>query len=348
MFNAFGSRFQETISVVDPIPTVYDSAPAQSPTADFIIIREPTGTQFHETSETPGAPDNCGELPKLLFTVSHLKDKIIINSMAIDSKDAPVINIYSNGLTITSSTGVSLKKYKSKSRVTGTTYKFLCTFIRSLFLPCAFIMVLGFPEVYPAMVDWFNEQTDVFAFFGTGVQHAASSKLAAAILQYLTWSPAALASSSRICAVLLLAIRPTTLSIETLAISHQVYSVLVQSRMFKDIMLCSLFPFSLVGVTGLVKGLITSNDLKQVGNEIVLGIKEQYEILSTSSLDVMYGAMQVAGDCQSAFAAHYNPSAWMVLLGFLIGFTCAWVLFIVLLAVVAAKPTNQPRVLKRA
>ncbi|THU92387.1 hypothetical protein K435DRAFT_862488 [Dendrothele bispora CBS 962.96] len=139
-----------------------------------------------------------------------------------------------------------------------------------------------------------------------------------------------------------------TLSRNSFAISHQVHSVLVQSRMFKDVMLCSLFPFSLVGVTGLVKGLITSDDLKQVGNEIVLGIKEQYENQYAPYLNVMSGVMQVAGDCQSAFAAHYNPSAWMVLLGFLIGFICAWVLFIVLLAVVAAKPTNQARVLKRA
>ncbi|THU83214.1 hypothetical protein K435DRAFT_871496 [Dendrothele bispora CBS 962.96] len=218
MSNAFCSQY-ETTSVVDPTPTIYDSAtaqppnlrnrantrsvcqiytqnneaptnerstPVQSPPLSYaVVIATRESTQFDETSKTQGAPDHSGESPKLLFTVSHFRDKIIIDSMAIDSKDAPVISIHSNGLTIAS---VSLKKSKSKSRVTSTTYKSLRAFIRTLFLPCAFIMVLLFPDIYPAMVDWLQEQTDAFAFFGTGMQHAASSKLAAAVLQYVVFA----------------------------------------------------------------------------------------------------------------------------------------------------------------
>ncbi|KAK7452209.1 hypothetical protein VKT23_012314 [Stygiomarasmius scandens] len=117
--------------------------------------------------------------------------------------------------------------------------------------------------------------------------------------------------------------------------------------MLRDIAFCALLPFSLVGVTGLIKGLITSDDLKKIGNEIALEVKDYYEVRSAAYTKLVHGFIQVAGQCQSAFIAHYDPSIWMAFLSFLIGFFSAWVLFIVLLSMFAAKQANRPWVAKK-
>ncbi|KAK7443828.1 hypothetical protein VKT23_015609 [Stygiomarasmius scandens] len=85
--------------------------------------------------------------------------------------------------------------------------------------------------------------------------------------------------------------------------------------MLKDIVLCGLLPFSLVGITGLLKGLITSNDLKQIGNEIALEAKDYYEVRYAAYSRLIHGFVHVAGQCQGALFA--------------------------------AKQTNRPRVAKR-
>ncbi|THV00655.1 hypothetical protein K435DRAFT_793995 [Dendrothele bispora CBS 962.96] len=121
--------------------------------------------------------------------------------------------------------------------------------------------------------------------------------------------------------------------------------------MLEDVVFYALMPFSLVGIAGLFKGLITVDDLKQVGHEIALEIKDYYvssQVRSASYFKSIHGLLETAGQCQGAFDAHFDPSAWMVLLGFLIGFISAWVLFILLLVNFAAKKTdNRPRVARR-
>ncbi|THU94043.1 hypothetical protein K435DRAFT_799225 [Dendrothele bispora CBS 962.96] len=136
-------------------------------------------TQSSNTSGTPDYP--LEERPKVLFTISQFRGKIIVD--AVESKDACVINTRANGhsLTITNP-NVPAEDYQSQSYGT-TVYRFLRAFSRALFYPCAFAAILTFPDVYPAVVYWLCQQTDMFAFVGTRIQDVASPQLGI-VLQY--------------------------------------------------------------------------------------------------------------------------------------------------------------------
>ncbi|THU99871.1 hypothetical protein K435DRAFT_855234 [Dendrothele bispora CBS 962.96] len=223
MSNVLGANYKTT-SVVNPTPTIDHSVPNQTPNVPnhtrnisqlymdnkeglddvySVPVRNPLAaarepTQFIYTSRIQGDRESLElsqipahsdgrfigeESPEVLFTISRFRGKIIVESTAAEPKDARVIITRFNGQLSVSDPNVFVDRSQSKSSGTAV-YRFLCAFLRALFYPTAFIMVLNFPDVYPVVLHWLQEQTDMFAFFGTIIQNVASSQLAGAVLQY--------------------------------------------------------------------------------------------------------------------------------------------------------------------